>query len=134
MHGLSVLHWNAAGVKPKADEFRDFLNSQSPDILCIQETKMSEKSENVKLTNYSPPIRLDSRTTGLTLYVKNTLAYRPVNINTEEFESIAVDIYSSDTKVTIVNIYLSPSKSITLESLTKLTNEIQSENVIICGD
>lgn len=60
-NSLSLMFWNAQGVKSKVEELEKFLKINSCDVVCICETFLKEKHK-LSFTNYIC-LRKD-RTTG----------------------------------------------------------------------
>ena len=54
---LTVLQWNAGGLRPKLSELSHFLDTTQPDLVCIQETNLNSQSK-CALKGYIP-IRSD---------------------------------------------------------------------------
>jgi len=53
MYMTRLVSWNVNGLRSAiAKGFFDFLDKKSPDILCIQETKLSEGQLNLELEGY----------------------------------------------------------------------------------
>jgi exodeoxyribonuclease III len=50
---VKLVSWNVNGLRAAMGKgFMDFLNSEDPDVICIQETKMQREQANFELTGY----------------------------------------------------------------------------------
>ena len=50
---MKLVSWNVNGLRAAMGKgFMDFLNSENPDVICIQETKMQREQANFELTGY----------------------------------------------------------------------------------
>lgn len=50
---MKLISWNVNGLRACIDKgFTDFLSEQSPDIICIQETKMQKEQMNTEINGY----------------------------------------------------------------------------------
>lgn len=50
---MKLVSWNVNGLRAAMGKgFMDFLNSEDPDVICIQETKMQREQANFELTGY----------------------------------------------------------------------------------
>lgn len=50
---MKLVSWNVNGLRAAMGKgFMDFLSSENPDVICIQETKMQREQANFELTGY----------------------------------------------------------------------------------
>ena len=50
---MKIISWNVNGLRACMNKgFADFLNSEDPDIICLQETKMQKEQANFSFENY----------------------------------------------------------------------------------
>ena len=50
---MKIISWNVNGIRSCISKgFRDFINEQSPDIVCLQETKAQEQQVDLNMENY----------------------------------------------------------------------------------
>ena len=52
---MKIFSWNVNGIRAVLQKgFKDFLTTHSPDILCLQETKISETDLTFDITHIAP--------------------------------------------------------------------------------
>ena len=50
---MKLISWNVNGLRACMDKgFKDFLNSSSADIICVQETKMQKEQKTFDFEGY----------------------------------------------------------------------------------
>lgn len=50
---MKIISWNVNGIRSCISKgFRDFINEQSPDIVCLQETKAQDQQVDLNMENY----------------------------------------------------------------------------------
>ena len=92
---MKILHWNVNGLrsivkkkgfKNEEDTFHDFINSVNADIICMNETKLSDDNINVGLEQYPYKKYSVSKTrkgySGVAVYSKQ----KPINENYNQFD------------------------------------------------
>jgi len=51
---MKLVSWNVNGIRSVAKKgFREFIKKERPDVLCVQETKMSQDAERLELSGYA---------------------------------------------------------------------------------
>ncbi len=129
---FNILQWNCRGIKSNT-EFKNFIFNypKEIDIICLQETFLKSK-HTYKLPGYNV-VRRDRPDTiiqgGIMTLIKKGIDYveKP---HIQELESLTVEIVNSQLYIT--NIYISPTKKVTSESIKAL---FESNNKsIITGD
>ena len=142
MTNFSILQLNANGLGANGSELKTLLQNKliTPDVVLIQETKISKKRK-FNVPGYNT-IRVDREKTiqgknpagGLITLIKKDIDYNRVNITIPGIEIIGTDINIYPNKTTtILNVYFSPSISISKESLKELSNYI-TDSTFIGGD
>ena len=94
---ISILQWNCNGVNSRIAELKNYIHYNSPSIICLQETKLTDKKQ-FKLINYSI-VRKDrpsSKNGGGTLIaIKNDIPFvqipTPVN-----YEATAISVLTNN--------------------------------------
>ena len=69
---LSVLSWNARGLSAvKGEQLRSFIsNTVEPiDVICIQETKLSDKRKPIKIDNFQQPLQFITTKVAVFVYI-----------------------------------------------------------------
>ena len=119
---------------------------QKPDILCIQETKLSKNSKTLpSIQGYSPGYfqhRTEGRGGGLAIFINNILPSATVipitsrDISNSQIEIQSLLVHTGKSELQIFNVY-DPGRNTKLNhqlALKKLTKCIKSKLTIICGD
>jgi ribonuclease HI len=133
---LSILQWNARGLRCNKDQLKHFLinTPNPPDVLCIEETFLKEKALTPKLENYNS-IRKDRTTKGhggLIIYIKVGLNFNVLDVEEiPDIEIQGVEITTINGHLNIYNTYLSPSHNFTKENLQNL---FPNKRTILVGD
>ena len=104
---ISILQWNCNGVNSRIAELKNYIHYNSPSIICLQETKLTDKKQ-FKLINYSI-VRKDrpsSKNGGGTLIaIKNDIPFVqiPTPVNSE---ATAISVLTNNPNSQRNNIYL----------------------------
>lgn len=151
---MKIISWNVNGLRAVCKKgFYDFLQKESPDILCIQETKALPEQlspEEIAPTGYKSDFSsaVKKGYSGVAIYYKEDLDVKIIAkaIGLEKFDSEGRFIIFTAGDYLIYNIYF-PSGTTGAERqsfkyefldalydhLDKLPNA-QKEKLIICGD
>ena len=147
---LTVLQWNADGVRSKRTELEKLLEDLKPSIVAIQETKL-RACDNFQVRGYNT-IRKD-RTRGrrdgpitgggVATLVREGLPYRSMDqqttaANDETTDALLVEVGDRQRKLKILNTYVPPIRQGTgrddrTQNFTP-DHWPSDPNVLICGD
>ena len=128
---LTVAQWNAEGIRNKKPELQEFLRKFKVDILCAQETHLTE-NHRFFIRGYEVfrHDRTNKHKGGVIILVKNHLAAVEAHRMEEDgTESISVNILLPSGKLTMTNCYCAPTKQLQLHKIP-----IQPSNHLILGD
>jgi len=133
---LSVLQWNANGLRGHKDQLINFLTNviNPPDVVCVEETLLKAKTQAPKINGYNV-IRKDctsNKKGGLVIYIKVGLNFTV--LNTEEVlntEIQGIEVKTINGHLKIFNTYLSPSHTLAKEEIAKLFTH---KRALIVGD
>jgi len=122
---LSIMQLNINGLQNKFLELKQLVQENSPDIINIQESKLTASSRKFNIPGYTT-IRKDREHKiggGLITYIKEEIAFTEINLNkiktTNQFEILVVKINLSEKKhYHVTNIYLPPRDN-NLDSITE---------------
>ena len=135
-NNIYILQWNANGILPHLAELKRLISSQhqQPDIICIQETHLSDKKA-LKIPGYTTERRdrithTDRDSGGVATLIRNDLVYSLHNLE-PDMEEISIKISMQNQPLNISNIYNVPRKQIDEEKYDKLASR---QNVILLGD
>lgn len=136
IHKLTILNWNANGIKSQRALFISFLARHSVDIACITETHLSE-GETFKISGYQ--IYRTDRITGaawggVAIMIKQQLQHStPIDIPTINLETITVNISTSNTNpILITAAYKQPNKPLKDADIQNLFNS--TSPTLVIGD
>ncbi|GBN97303.1 putative RNA-directed DNA polymerase from transposon X-element [Araneus ventricosus] len=131
---LTVVSWNAGGIKPKYNHFKYFAQEWKPDVIAIQETHLNP-GDKLKLVNYTT-YRTDSLTHrggGTALLIRNSIDHYPNPIASDSFENPTIAIILPNSQqITVSSIYRPPRGFISKDELSRIFSS--NNNCIAVGD
>ena len=131
-----IMQWNARGLKAHASELKQFLSSikTQPDLICVAETLL-KPTQKFNLESYEI-IRKDREGThaagGVAILIKSGVQYTNLNLIFNKIEAIAIEMYSNNGKISVVNVYDPPDQSMDVEDYKQLFS--MKGKVILTGD
>ena len=129
---FSILQWNANSLSSNGHEFKLNVDLIKPEIICIQESFLSEK-QNFVISGYNC-IRLDRthhRCGGVATFIKNGIPYT-IEDQGKDIEFLSISIKCNNTSYIISNVYI-PRYHPTMK-LDEVNKIFSKKNSIICGD
>lgn len=148
---MKILSWNVNGLRAVQKKgFTDWVLTEKPDILCIQETKLQEEQLTEELKNiegYDSHFSHASRKgySGVAIYTKIRPLSTSYGIGIDEFDTEGRIIQMEFPEFILLNIYF-PNGQMNEERLEYklhfheallehcLSLQSQKKNLIICGD
>ena len=144
---LKILQININGINNKFTELQQLTKEESPDIITIQETKLTSKTKRCHLQGYSTirKDRIDKNGGGLITYIKDSIPFSELDYKPKEnktnIETSITKIHISKVKqYHIVNTYIPPrdsqidTKQEDKEITEHLNHFFSLSNSIITGD
>ena len=115
---LIILQVNINCINNKLEELKTLIKSTHADIITIQETKLTSKSNTPKVPTYTT-VRADrphKSGGGLITLIRDNITFTPTDIpstiNTHNIELQMVKVHLNNTKhITIANVYIPPRDS-----------------------
>jgi len=108
---LSILHWNARGLKYKEDELQEYLVKNDIDVCLIQETKLKTERDRTPVIDGYKFLRSDrigANGGGLATLVKKNISYEEVlRAQKGGTEILVVRRRQKKTMLNIRNVYVS---------------------------
>ena len=112
---LIILQVNINGINNKLEELKTLIKNTHADIITIQETKLTSKSNTPKVPTYTT-VRTDrphKSEGGLITLIRDNITFTPTDIpstiNTHNIELQMVKVHLNNTKhITIANVYIPP--------------------------
>lgn len=131
---MSILQWNIRGLNVNfSSGLQPLIHSLSPDIICLQETKLS--SEDFKIRKFTKYHHINQNNLiasgGASIFVKDQLPQREIKLNTN-LQAKAVRV-STHKAVTYCSVYLPPGDKVSLGQLKDLHNQLPPPFLIL-GD
>lgn len=133
---ISILNWNANGLKRQRSLIIDFLYRYQITIACITETHLI-KNEKLKIPGYSI-LRADRETEhasgGVAILIKHKINQQEIPLpKCQNLEITGKQIKLNDsTAIKIISVYRQPNKKLLSEDLTKIFST--SEPTLLIGD
>lgn len=129
-----IIQWNARSLLANGQEFKKIITDMDvvPDIICIQESWLRPHLEFV-LPGYGSVRcdRIGSQGGGCVTFIKDTLAYRRINVQ-NEYECVVVDICSPRGNIKLVNFY-NPCNKLSMQIFQDIIPSVNRRE-IWCGD
>ena len=123
--------WNAEGVRNKKPELQNFLKTKKIDIICIQETHLTD-AHRFHVRGYEL-YRLDRahrHKGGLITLVRNNIPSTQIATSEQEgTEHIIVRVFLPKNDIIVVNCYCAPDKDLKLQHIP-----VQEKGLLILGD
>lgn len=117
----TILQWNCRGIKANYNEILILLSLLTPQIICLQETKLGQ-SDDVTFRNYTSYnyINKDCQKAsgGSTILIKSDIAHNVIDLHTN-LQAIAVKASLNKT-ITICSVYIPPNFALTQNDLENL--------------
>ena len=134
MTNVSIIQWNAQGVRSKKDELSEMINLHNANIIAIQETKLWNNS-NFSLPHYNT-VRRDGHYNegphgGVAIFIHTSIPFNEIDVNTP-IQAIAVRVHLQR-EITICNLYSSGAHIINQQVLSNLYNQLPQPCLIV-GD
>jgi len=109
---MKIMQWNIRGFYTNLPHLQRLLDVHQPNILCLQETWLEEKSP-ARVKNFHPlTIRKDRITNnrgGVSIHIRNNLPFRQIHLPNSDLEVCAVSILSDKSNLSICSLYIPPN-------------------------
>ncbi|GFT92650.1 putative RNA-directed DNA polymerase from transposon X-element [Nephila pilipes] len=131
---MKILSWNCNSIRPKKQDFQDFIQQIDRNTIALQETRL-KSSDRLNLPNYTTH-RTDKTIYtggGTALMIKSSIPHHATPINTTLIEGTVITIERrNSTPISIISVYKSPRKPM---DPIELRNLFQNRwNCLIVGD
>jgi len=129
----AIIQWNIRGLRSNYEELLLLCEHYKPNVIALQETQLTDnKVINVKgFSGFSESSPGGNPVGGVSMYVSNNILSSRLELNTD-LQAIAFRITDSKT-YTVCNLYIPPSKPISIASLRNLLNQLPSPFIVV-GD
>ena len=138
---IKVLSANCRGIRDKKKRFDvlNYLQNTSADILCLQDTHLTESDKSEVTTVWNGNFILNgaySNARGVAIFFSNKFEYEILNHDQDiDGNLLIVDLQISQTKIKVINIYGPNADNPAFYA--SVLNKIQSSDhdyIIWCGD
>ena len=129
----SILQWNIRGIKPNYTELNLLIKERSPNVICIQETKLPSEDFVIKGYQEFHHIHKDGLIAcgGTSIFVKNSVIHSKIPLNTK-LQAVAVRVTLHKT-LTICSIYIPPDSNPSPKDFENLKNQLPTPFILV-GD
>jgi len=139
MQQIRTVHWNCFKLtQQRRFALEHFLNLIKPDILSIQEIKLSKEEANLCLNfqEYSAYIRTresnPKKGGGVAILIRSGIPHTPIFRQDDSLEIIGIKIESNEVCFDFYSLYSPPSLVLPYEFFSKL--ETEKIDIILVGD
>ena len=111
---LEMMYSNVDGLVSKLSEFRDLINEEKPQVICLTETKLNSTilSDTLNFHNYEiwRKDRVSKPGGGVMILTRKDLKVKEAKYLevSNKVELIAVDIMTQEGEVTVATLYMPP--------------------------
>ena len=128
---LVFAQWNAEGIRRKKPELQEFLRREKIDVICVQETHLSD-AHRFSVRGYEPfrQDRPDRPKGGILTLVRNGIpAIEVGRSDTGDCEFLSVRLILPGREITTTNLYCPNDKELRLHTLP-----LNNQDSLILGD
>ena len=122
---LDFAQWNADGLRKKKPKLREFLKREGVDIICFQETHLTD-AHHFTLRGYELFLRdtADRHRGGIVTLVRNTIPAVEVRRSEGDSEYLAIRVVLQGREITVINCYCPPDKDLQLYTLPLVNHSL----------
>jgi exodeoxyribonuclease-3 len=141
---MKIATWNVNGIRARAAQLRAWLESERPDVLCLQELKAeaTQIPEEAQLPEYHAYWHSRKGYSGVSLHIRRDLSRTDPVFHHPAFDMESRVVVAEHRDLVIASIYVPnggkdyPVKLSFLESLTQWARQLHSSGrrLVICGD
>ena len=138
---FNVLQFNANGIGNKLTELGVVLERNKVKVAVIQESKLSSKSKNPCIRNYTTARkdRPHSHGGGLLVFIHESITFSkqplsPEALSDPHLEKLTIQADIGNTKLIISNIYIPPASSCSNGYQSSIEHLLMTPDTIILGD
>ena len=138
---FNVLHLNANGIRNKLTELGVVLEGNKVKVAVIQESKLSPKSKNPCIQNYTT-VRKDrshGQGRGLLIYIHRSITFSKQPSSLEalsdpHLEDLSIEDELGNTKLIISNVYIPPASYCSNGYHSSIEHLLTTPDTLILGD
>ena len=138
---FNVLQLNANGIGNKLTELEVVLERNKVKVAVIQESKLSPKSKNTCIQNYTT-VRKDhshGQGRGLLIFIHRSITFSkqplsPESLSDPHLEELSIKAELGNTKLIISNVYIPPASSCRNGYHSSIEHLLTTPDTLILGD
>ena len=138
---FNVLQLNANGIGNKLTELEVVLERNKVKVVVIQESKLSPKSKNPCIQNYTT-VRKDrshGQGSGLLIFIHRSITFSkqpssPESLSDPHLEELSINAELGNTKLFISNVYIPPASSCSNGYHSSIEHLLTTPDTLILGD
>ena len=135
----NVLHFNANGIGNKLTELGVVLERNKVKVAVIQESKLSSKSKNPCIRNYTTVRNVRPHGGGLLVFIHESITFSkqpssPETLSDTHLEKLTIKADIGNTKLIISNIYIPPASSGSNGYQSSIEHFLTTPDTLILGD
>ena len=138
---LNVLQLNANGIGNKLAELGVVMKNNEVKVVVIQESKLTPKSKNPCIQNYTT-VRKDrprGQDGGLLIFIHRSVTFSKQPSSTESqydphLEELAIEAEIRNTKLIVSNIYIPPASSCSNGHQSSIEHLLTTQDILMLGD
>ena len=135
MSDIKIIQWNIKGFCNNYYEMQLLIKEHKPHIICLQETHCTNYFNPIIPKNYigyfENYVQNITAKQGVGLLIKNNISHKILNINSN-LQIIAIEVLLK-IKITIISIYIPPTKSFSSNELNNIFTNINTP-MLFLGD
>ena len=138
---FNILQFNANGIGNKLSELERFLEKHNVKVAAIQESKLTSKSRNPRIQNFTT-VRRDrpqGQGGGLLIFIHKSINFRqqpqsPETLSDLHLEELTISAKLGNTELIISNIYIPPTSSCAAGYQPLIDHLMTTPDTLILGD
>ena len=138
---FNILQFNANGIGKKLSELERFLEKHNVKVAAIQESKLTSKSRNTSIKNFTT-VRRDrpqGQGGGLLIFIHKLINFHqqlqsPETLSDLCLEELTISAKLGNTELIISNIYIPPTSSCTAGYQPSIDHLMTTPDTLILGD
>ena len=138
---FNILQFNANGIGNKLSELERFLEKHNVKVAAIQESKLTSKSRNPSIKNFTT-VRRDrpqGQGGGLLIFIHKSINFHqqpqsPETLSDLHLEELTISAKLGNTELIISNIYIPPTSSCTAGYQPSIDHLMTTPDTLILGD
>jgi exonuclease III len=128
--------YNCQSLSNKFLSINHYISVNKIDIMCLNETFLSESTKSVNLIKNFSIIRQDRKQKGggVAFIIHKDISYEIIESkSTQDHEFIAIEITSKEEKITLLNAYVHPKSKTDFNFVSRIAKK-NSNKMILVGD